>query len=725
MEKEIDLPKKNDCDAKSGSNSSNKSYSSVEFLKTELLTIEDMKKASYDKSIKIMHDENNELYDLNEEANFLKIVKILNDDSYSNKDKIKNFIEIMYKLSYTSRIELLKQYKDLFDQDEKIKKFNNSILRKTKSLKEVFISILNDIINKEAETVKNSFYKDYYIDMQSSNIPYLEGSEEFIFANLINDVFDTFIAQSELPSDEIDKRLEENYLSNIICSKLQKPVIKPAKIINKKDKDKNDIPNKMEIEENNTNKSKKDEVTFVKSKYQTKKYLLKPIFERYCSEEFQNKYEEYLSENQELKKDKKIKYIYEIIIESLFFYCLYFNENAGEENINNYANIFYEYERSKIDRLSNSEFIIYIKDMNDKDIDLSQGLKNTKYRIKINNYAFDINFYDYNIEKLFRKLDYVDKTNDKNIKNILDNMEYWTIQKFIRVNSLYNDETLNKLFKQDINKMLKHTVLENVFNGISMSKDYIYPFKREEFLNQVHESILYIKLPTKLILGLTIKKMGIIIINKGRFNELINRQNDKNVKFALKLSESAFNKITLLHEINFHYFLVILFSNKSINELDTPNSIFQDYDIDEPAMDFGDQGESILFGNKVSSLYINGIINILNLKYWDDYCEKGEKELPKIGEKFWKLNKKTKKKITVEDLKKINEFTLRLYTIIEKDKMSNTSNFKPKKNLSSYFFKGKIEDDDCEQIDESVIDSNTFATILPRGICLNACKYYK
>ena len=66
-----------------------------------------------------------------------------------------------------------------------------------------------------------------------------------------------------------------------------------------------------------------------------------------------------------------------------------------------------------------------------------------------------------------------------------------------------------------------------------------------------------------MILGLTIKKMGIIIINRGRYDDLINEQKNKNVKFSLKLSECAFNKITLLHEINFHYFLVILYSNRT------------------------------------------------------------------------------------------------------------------------------------------------------------------
>ena len=54
--------------------------------------------------------------------------------------------------------------------------------------------------------------------------------------------------------------------------------------------------------------------------------LLKSILKKYCSKEFQNKHEQYLLEHPELQQNKKVKYIYEIIIESLYYYCLNFNE---------------------------------------------------------------------------------------------------------------------------------------------------------------------------------------------------------------------------------------------------------------------------------------------------------------------------------------------------------------------------------------------------------------
>ena len=96
--------------------------------------------------------------------------------------------------------------------------------------------------------------------------------------------------------------------------------------------------------------------------------------------------------------------------------------------------------------------------------------------------------------------------------------------------------------------MLKHTVLKNVFKEINLFEKYKYPFLKEGFLNQVKNSIIYVPLPTQLILGLTVKKMGVIIINKGRHSKVINNQENKNSKFILKLGEFSFYKITLLHE---------------------------------------------------------------------------------------------------------------------------------------------------------------------------------
>ena len=139
-------------------------------------------------------------------------------------------------------------------------------------------------------------------------------------------------------------------------------------------------------------------------------------------------------------------------------------------------------------------------------------------------------------------------------------------------------------------------------------------------------------------------------------------------------------------------------------------------------MDFGEKGEAIIFGNKVKELYIQAIINIINLKLWNENCDKNPYY---IGKKFLELNKETTGKITIDDLKNINEFTELLYEIINKD--SDASPFILDSDIGFFFSRGKIMDLDCDDdstIDESDIESKSFATIFPHGMCLNACRYY-
>ena len=57
----------------------------------------------------------------------------------------------------------------------------------------------------------------------------------------------------------------------------------------------------------------------------------------------------------------------------------------------------------------------------------------------------------------------------------------------------------------------------------------------------------------------------------------------------------------MYHEINFHYFLVILFSNKKINFLNTPKKVFKNYTV-HAKIDFGYKGEVMLYSLIVLNL---------------------------------------------------------------------------------------------------------------------------
>ena len=185
---------------------SNNSLNNISPFKLPLRTFESLQKESQN----FLTNEN--LYDLDEKANFSYITKILEDKSLSSKEKFSSFNDIIYKLSFNDRKQLLKQHKKLFNLNKK-----SSKIIKQKKLKQVFISLLKSIMKENAKTINKLFQTKYYVPIQSSKFPFLYGSEEFIFANLINDTYDTFIVKSNFPKKSKDKSFnKKKYISNYI-----------------------------------------------------------------------------------------------------------------------------------------------------------------------------------------------------------------------------------------------------------------------------------------------------------------------------------------------------------------------------------------------------------------------------------------------------------------------------------------------------------------------------
>ena len=683
-------------------------FSGEDAFKEELLTLEELKK-SQNKEYKI---ENNNFdkkvkYDLDENWNKEYIVNVLKSEEYDDNKKAEEFNKVMYKLSYEDRINLFNEYKHLFDMN----RYKNI----KKKQKDVFISFLKTIlgIKKEEETI--SIQANDNIKIQSSNIPYIEGSEEYIYRNLINKAYETFVTLSGYIKYKKDGTRGEGLLvSNMLDPENNNPVINPLNIISNNE---NEIKEEEKIIEGK--EEKEEEMKFDFENFLIKKNLLEPVLTKYCSEEFQIKYEEFIENYPELIKDKRVKYIYEIALEALFYYSTFLNEKNKFELVKEYAEIFYETERKKKKYLKNYSYLIKIKEKKGKDdidFNLENTIKNKEYNVYISNKRYKLNLFDYKIKSLTFVLSGMKYIQEKNkeqfINNILNNPLYWTLQKQIKVNSLYNDDELNNLFKKDVNKMLKHKVLEKVFNKVKMFEAYKYPFLKEGFLEQVHKNIVYIKLPTKIILGLTLKEMGIVIINKGRHNDVINDQLDKNSKFLLKLSESAFYKVTLIHEINFHYFLVILYSNKKINALTTPKKVFKGEMHIKGLFDFGDKGEIALFGSTISILFIRGIIDIIQLNSWE---KNKNKDLVEIKNAFFNINKELKKDyIKIEELFNLNSFTHCLYKIINQEK--EIQRFIPSIGVGNLFCSGKILNFETDKI----IFDGDFGKIIPRGLCFNS-----
>ena len=126
------------------------------------------------------------------------------------------------------------------------------------------------------------------------------------------------------------------------------------------------------------------------------------------------------------------------------------------------------------------------------------------------------------------------------------------------------------MFEIEIDRMFQHGLLQKIFIEIMPFEGYAYPFIRKEFREQIFKSILFVPAPSKSIIGFTFKKLGVILINKGRNEKIIEQEEDKSKKYILRLAEFSVYKLIFLHETYFHYFFIIFFSNKNVKYTDTP-----------------------------------------------------------------------------------------------------------------------------------------------------------
>ena len=749
MEIENDLKtfKLNSSNSKSSSSQSKDSKSSKDnsinsvniksfeknFMKN-LLTIEELKiKSSKEKN----YSQEESVFDLDKIINREKIINAFESKS-SEKEKIKYFKELMYKISYKDRIYFLNKYKEIIREDPALKKYPKTNIYQREKLKNIFINILNQLIIYENNFLEfqNLLQNEYFVETQNSNIPFIYGSKEYIYSNLINDVYEAFIIKKDKPSfnKDIIKYDEKKYLSNIINKNLFIKGLQPIQVEeieetddkfneSEKEEKKLECESSPEEEEKEENKTDESNLKIIQKKFNMKRLLIEPIIKKYCSEEFQNKVKEFFKNYPQLKNDKKIKYAYEIIIELLLYYCINFNEEKKTKKMEKYSSFFYEYEKDKIKQIKFNNDIEEINNIK-KDIFVkNEKLLNCDYNIKIQGLNFDINFYDYNTKILFQSLDNIDNIKDVNMKKRyiqenLDCMENWTMQKHIKLNRVYNNKEINELFEMEIDSMFQHELLRKIFGEIIPFKGYEYPLIRKEFRDQIFKSILFVPAPTKSILGLTFKKLGIILINKGRNEKIIGEENEKSKKFVLRLAEFSFYKTTILHETNFHYFLVIFLSNKSVKSSDTPKVVFKKYRIKEK-IDFGFKGEALLFGSKVYILFINGIKEIITMKLWNESIKNNIK-LKDIGEKFFKLNQESENPIKIRDLVYLNKFTQKIFNLINEE-TSTTLTIKEDLEIKHIFVKGKIIDINGNMNLEEAEDGEKFLLKITRGECLNNC----
>ena len=278
------------------------------------------------------------------------------------------------------------------------------------------------------------------------------------------------------------------------------------------------------------------------------------------------------------------------------------------------------------------------------------------------------------------------------------------MQKYGKENLLFSQKYLSDIVKNNINQTIQNNrVLKEAFNEVKKFNDYIYPFDNEKIMSQVDNSTLIFPFTCVSIGGLTLKQIGIILINN--YNNEIDKNMEKEKYFYYFLMKSMIYKVIFIHEINFHYCFVLIHANYN-ESIITPRKLFIHYDIEdiENNLDCGDKGESLLFGKPINFLFINSALFISDDKQW--ILNNGNFE--EFGNKFLKINSPHNDVPEFNSIINLNEFTKNLYSfILEKFTKYNEIKKKKKEDLKNYYLTAAHRQYKVE-LEDTLIQNNEF-----------------
>ena len=437
------------------------------------------------------------------------------------------------------------------------------------------------------------------------------------------------------------------------------------------------------------------------NKFYNKQYLIEPIINKYLSKEFEEN-RNYFLENMKNNEDySRIEFIYEIAI-NLLLYCInkFPYQIMNKKTLEDFYKYFYEEAEKKYKFLST--ILIKVNAQlydGEEEIHKIENLKNKNYKIKFKNTkTVNFNPFDYVIQFL---KDDLTKCTYEEFVNKLNETKNWSLQKCTLTRKIYKLEKTNDLFEKLYDQFMNHNVLRKAYKKLESFNGIEYLYDRKELKQQINDNIFYLPFPIKFLSGLTLKKYGVILINNNRFYSHFDPYDQKIERFTKKMCESAFIIITLIHEICFHYFRVILYSNNHVNLYTSPYP-YNNYLIDENCSveDGGDKGEILLFGYKVTYLYLNGLYQFLSMKLWDKYKFSDYIDFITLGKEFIECNKKNDMTLKYRDFVNMNEFTKQLNNEIEEDckfipeddepNNDHNNSLNESTNLSIYFSNGKV-----------------------------------
>ena len=556
------------------------------------------------------------IYDINPYLNYKIMKVILNKDKLDKDDpeKFFNFYKnYIQTLSFEQKKDIIQEIKK--EKNQEIRDFiSKKIPINDKSFIDCYfklIQILSEIDSKlsesgnstEKDNIIELFKKDYYVDNYDIDLPYIYGTNELIFLELIHSLYITLCfdnRKEKIIHDNGDaiKKFNE-YLKNII-----------------KKENNTQQNNEMNIEE-------EEDLTGITIGFYKKINFITPYLNKISTKDFKE-----IFDLDNIKQES----LYEVKpkINSLIFHLLYFDlifyiftQYDIDEYIKKFDdNFFFEKKYVKLgffNSLPKNEIVI--EDENKKSIEKSEDIKNKKYTIynkrNMKEYIM-FNPYDYIVSNITSVKDYND------LLKRLENPSNFSLNKFFVENQLFNSEKLSDLFKDNIKNMLSSHTIEDLYYQYTSFNEYKYPYsgeRKEKFIEQIFKITLYIPIPFKHIAGYTYKHFGIIFINN--INRLYKGKNhskklEKNKELCQLINKTSFIKIIHIHEMVSHYSIVIIHSNYNSIPRGTPKKTFENYTSSEKydylfeIYDGGDKGEAILFGNKVKFIYTGVALFLLN-----------------------------------------------------------------------------------------------------------------
>ena len=594
-----------------------------------------------------------EFYDIDPTINNDLLLLELNQNYEFFNDHLEKYVNTL----------TLFQRKNLIREINK-KKIKVNVILNTKSNKDIYLEMIK--IAKEGNLKKfhKIFINNCTCEIIHFKIPLIYGDEELYYSFLLNHLYYNIIYKRHESNEENILGKGTNYSNEeqdilikpdlpvynciktgISCIKLENKELKVKTNENIQTNASNNLENNyIEFQNNEINITEEQQVNF-----ENKILYLKEIINIIISKDFKDCFSfenniNYLEDNLHLH------------IKPLFFHLLFFDlallivtnfniKNDRNNCLRSLLNSFFEPNNNKIGSLIyfKNRIIFYekISDNVKKQINLKKNtkLKNKNYIIQFINdkdkEEILFNPFDYELTKLFS----FPIKNSTTFKKSINNPEFFSFQKILKINRLFHNETLFNEYKKNIDEMITSNIINSCFNQMRNYVKFQNPFKsskKEQFLNIVSQIILYFPFPNNNILGYTYKKLGLIFIS----TYFPNRENAKKETKILKgLNDISIRKNTELHEIIFHYTSIIFHANSKDISTNTPQNSFINYIPKEEyketfyySYDGGDRVESVLYGNKLTNIHFFGALYLLSKENWEEF------DIHKFSQKFREKN---------------------------------------------------------------------------------------